>query len=120
WGPATALHHARLNAAGAQDANDLMHRLYTDDWPRSRAALLAELVDRVATDGDSVARDILANAAQQLATFAVSVRAQWFCPGEPAIVPYVGGVFQSGILRERFRQLVELEPGNRCTEPRYT
>jgi hypothetical protein len=32
-------------------------------------------------------------------------------------VAYIGGVFQSRIVRERFRMLVELEDGIRCVAP---
>jgi N-acetylglucosamine kinase-like BadF-type ATPase len=82
-------------------------------------ASLAETVDAVATGGDSVARDILSNAAQQLATLAVSVRRRLFTPGDATMVCYVGGVFGSRILLERYRQLVELEDGSRCEAPRF-
>lgn len=119
WGPETALLGVLVGEAGARDANDLMHRLYTEEWPRPRASLLARTVDGVALDGDPVAREILLNAAQQLATLAVSVRRRLFQPGEAAPVSYIGGVFQSRILLERFRQLVELEEGSRAAPPRY-
>jgi N-acetylglucosamine kinase-like BadF-type ATPase len=119
WGPPTALHRALLAKAAALNANDLMHRLYTQEWPRPRVAALSELVDSVALEGDPVARDILTSAAQQLATLVVSVRAQLFHAGETAIVAYIGGVFRSRILLERFRQLVGLEPGNHATEARH-
>jgi hypothetical protein len=33
-------------------------------------------------------------------------------------VAYMGGVFQSRAVLERFRTLVELEPGNCCAPPR--
>jgi hypothetical protein len=66
-----------------------------------------------------VARDILTNAAQQLALLVASVRAQLFADGEQTAVAFIGGVFRSPILRERFRQIIELEPGNHCGEPRY-
>lgn len=119
WGPETALHRVLVGETGARDANDLMHRLYTEEWPRPRASLLARTVDGVALDGDPVASEILLNAAQQLATLAVSVRRRLFQPGEAAHVCYIGGVFQSRMLLERFRQLVELEEGSRVALPRY-
>jgi N-acetylglucosamine kinase-like BadF-type ATPase len=119
WGPATALDHVLLAAASAANANDLMHRFYTDEWPRPRVASLAKLVDGMAEEGDVVARDILSNAAQQLAMLSVSVRRRLFRPGKPAIMCFSGGVFRSRILLERYRQLVELEDGSRCQPPRY-
>ena len=119
WGPQTALHRALLDAAGAADANDLMHRLYTREWPRPRVAGLAKLVDTVALAGDEVSRDILLNAAQQLATLAVSIRRRLFQQEEATMVCYIGGVFQSGMLLERYRQLVELEDGTQCRPSLY-
>src|SRR5260370_40391172 len=104
---------------GARDAYDWMHRLYTQEWPRPRASLLARTVDSVALDGDAVAREILLNAAQQLATLAVSVRRRLFQPGEAAPVCYIGGVFSSRILLGPFRQAVELEEDSSCAPPRY-
>lgn len=119
WGPATALGRLLLDVTGDANANDLMHRLYTQEWPRPRVASLAKLVDRAAVEGDAVARDILSNAAQQLAMLSVSVRQRLFRPGEPAIMCFSGGVFRSRMLLERYRQLVELEEGSRCERPRY-
>jgi N-acetylglucosamine kinase-like BadF-type ATPase len=120
WGPQTALHGALLEATGARDANELLHSFYTPEWPRPRVAALAKLVDGVALAGDSVARDILASAAQQLATLATSVTCRLFAAGEPVLVCYIGGVFGSRLLLERFRQIVELAEGLRCEPPRYS
>lgn len=119
WGPKTALRAALLEAAGARDADDLLHRFYTDEYPRARVAALASLVDEVALAGDPVASDILHALAQTLATLAGAVRGQLFQPGELVSVSYIGGVFRSGMVRERFRLLVELEDGNRVAAPVY-
>ncbi|MCW5963996.1 MAG: ATPase [Bryobacterales bacterium] len=117
WGPATRLHDLLLEAEKAPDANTLMHWFYTDAYPRVRVARLSRLVDEAARDGDTVALEILHNAAQQLATMASVVRERLFAPEEPAIISYVGGVFQSEIVRERYRMLVTLEDGNCCVAP---
>lgn len=119
WGPPTALHTRLLEACEAPDANTLMHWFYTDAWPRSRVASLSRLVDETAREGDAAALEILRNAAQQLATMASVVRGSLFGSEEAAVVSYVGGVFQSEILRERYRMLVELEDGNRFCDPVY-
>ncbi len=119
WGPVTALHGVLLAATGAPDANEAMHRLYTNEWPRPRVAALSKLVDRTAADGDAVARDILANAAQQLAMLAITVRQQLFRSGEAVTICHIGGVFHSRFLLARFRQLVELADGCRPEPPRY-
>src|ERR1039457_5934642 len=92
---------ALLDATGSEDANGALHRFYAPDWPRSRVATLAPLVDEAAMAGDPVARDILHNAAQQLAVLTSSVRQQLWKPGEPARVAWTGGVFRSRMLLER-------------------
>jgi N-acetylglucosamine kinase len=112
WGPPTALHGALLEAAGSADANDVLHRFYSDEWPRPRVAALAPRVDEAAMAGDAIAREILHSAAQQLAILTASVRRQLWKPGEPARVAWIGGVFRSRLLLERYRDLVQIEDGN--------
>jgi N-acetylglucosamine kinase-like BadF-type ATPase len=119
WGPATGLVPALLSATGSANANAVLHRFYTPEWPRSRVATLAALVDEVAMAGDAVAGDILHNAAQQLAVLTSAVRAQLWGLGEPARVAWTGGVFRSRMLLERYRYLVELEDGNQAGPPAY-
>jgi N-acetylglucosamine kinase-like BadF-type ATPase len=119
WGPDTVLRSMLLEETGASDANDLMHRFYTTQFPRPLIASYSKLVDAAANAGDAVARNIIVNAAQQLATAVSAVRMQLFERGEPAKTAYVGGVFKSEMLRERFRLLVELEDGNDLIAPRY-
>ena len=109
WGHATALRDALLEATGASDMNDLLHRFYTPAYPRARIASYAVLVDEAARSGDATAREILHNAAQALATYAAAVRRQLFHRGELSRTSYIGGAFRSDILRERFATLVQLE-----------
>jgi N-acetylglucosamine kinase-like BadF-type ATPase len=119
WGPPTALRAILLEATGARDANDMMHRFYTEEWHRSRVAKLARLVDVAATDGDAVAQDIITREAQDLANFTAAVRGQLWLPGQPVLAVYIGGVYRSRMLLERYRCLVELEDGVRCAAPLY-
>jgi N-acetylglucosamine kinase-like BadF-type ATPase len=119
WGPATNLRQILLDATGSRDANDMLHRFYTDEWPRSRVATLARLVDGAAVEADAAAEEILNQAAQELAMLAASVRVQLWKPGEPIEVAYIGGVFESRMLLERFRMLVEFEAGAVCGPPKY-
>lgn len=103
WGDATALRSALLAATGASNANAMLHALYTAEWPRPKIAKLAPLVDDAAGEGDAVARTIMDHAADCLAQFALAVRGQLFSQDETPIVSYVGGVFRSRRLLERFR-----------------
>jgi N-acetylglucosamine kinase-like BadF-type ATPase len=119
WGPTTSLSSVLLQATGASVVNQLLHRFYTPEFPRPRIAALARLVDDAAENGDATAVTILNEASQQLAILAAAVRNQLFKPGESARVSYVGGVFRSRILLERFRMLVEMEEGNRVSPPVY-
>ena len=80
-----------------------MHRFYTTDFPRPVIASYSKLVDAAANSGDAVARNLIVNAAQQLATAVSAVRMQLFERGEHAKAAYIGGVFKSEMLRERFR-----------------
>ena len=119
WGPATSLGAALLEATGFANANQLLHGFYTPDWPRNRVAGLAPLIDRAAVAGDAVAQHIVTQSAQELAQLAAAVRGQLWKPAEPVEVSYIGGVFESRMLFERFRLLVEMEPGNKLAPPQY-
>jgi N-acetylglucosamine kinase len=118
WGPPTSLRQALLDATGSRNANDVLHLFYTSEWPRSRVAGLAPLADAAAAEGDAMATVILNRAAIEIALLVAAVRSQLWKPGEAVEVAYIGGVFQSRTVLERFRTLVELEPGNRCRAPR--
>jgi len=118
WGPPTALRDKLLAATGSETANQMLHRFYTDEWPRSRVAALARIVDAAAAESDAVALEILRAAAQHLAVLAGAVREELWSPGAPVEIAYIGGVFHSRILLESFRRLVERQDGVRCGAPR--
>jgi N-acetylglucosamine kinase-like BadF-type ATPase len=82
-------------------------------------AALASLADAAAAEGDAVAMVILNRAAIELAMLVAAIRSQLWKPGDAVDVAYIGGVFQSGMVLEHFRTLVELEPGDRCVAPRH-
>jgi N-acetylglucosamine kinase len=120
WGARTALMPALIEAGGgAADANELLHRFYTPEWPRQRVAGLAPVVNRIAEEGDPIARGILENAARDLAMLVGAVRRQLWTEGETVRVAWVGGVFQSALLLERFRVLTTLEDGVVCEAPKH-
>jgi N-acetylglucosamine kinase-like BadF-type ATPase len=117
WGPPTRLRDVLLAATGSRNANEVLHKFYTADWPRSRVATLAPAVDSAAGEGDPVAEQIIGGAAQDLALLASSVRRQLWSPDEAVDLAYIGGVFQSRLLLERFRLLLELGGATRCGPP---
>ena len=117
WGEPTSLRPALLDATGAKNINELLHRFYTTEFPRPRVAGFAKLVDQEAENGDQSARDILAEAAQQLAALAGAVHDQLFDDGEAARVAYIGGVFRSSIVLATFRRMVEAVEGNQVRPP---
>ncbi len=117
WGPPTSMRDALLADTGTSSANQMLHLFYTDEWPRSRVATLARLVDEAAVNGDAVARQIVNQAAMELAILAASVRRQLWKEGDAVDVAYIGGVFQSLTLRERFKLLVEMDFAVRCGPP---
>ncbi len=119
WGVPTSLRARLLDATGARNINDLLHRCYTAEFPRPRVASLSMLVNHVAESGDPVALEILDAAAHELALLAIVVRGQLFGAGEPTLVTYSGGVFHSRILLGRFRDWMAFEAGVRLTPPVY-
>ncbi len=119
WGAHTALTPALLESTETADANEMMHRLYTPDWPRARVATLARVVNRIAEAGDPVAIDLMNGAAQHLALLAAAVRRQLFREGEASRLSWIGGVFESAALLERFRMLVELEGSVTAAPPEH-
>jgi N-acetylglucosamine kinase-like BadF-type ATPase len=120
WGPRTALTPALLEASGTSNANETVHLFYTAAWPRSRVAGLASTVSDTAESGDPVAREILCNAAGHLAMLAASVRRQLWNEGERLRLAWIGGVFKSTILLERFRELIELEDSVDAAPPQHS
>ena len=119
WGPVTQLREVLIEATGARDANELMHHLYSADFPRARVAALAPLIEHSARSGDEVAWSIVRDAAQSLAVIAAAVRRQLFDDSEIARVSYVGGVFQSVMILEQFKTLVEMDQQTFVTPPRF-
>ena len=115
WGPATVLRQLLLAETGAPNADVLLHQFYTVTFPRPRIAALSKLVDQAAADSDAVARDILDQAANSLASLAHAVSSQLF-PGGAPIAPD-GGVFQSTRMLEAFRLAIEGQPGSHVIQP---
>jgi N-acetylglucosamine kinase-like BadF-type ATPase len=119
WGLPTSLRARLLDATGARNINDLLHRCYTPEFPRPRVASLSILVNHAAEAGDSAAFEILDTAARELALLVIAVNGQLFAGGKPALVTYSGGVFRSRILLGRFRNWMASEEGVRVMPPVY-
>lgn len=119
WGPPTSLRDALISETGASDANDLMHRFYGGELTRPRMAAMSRLVDEAATAGDLVADGIVMEAAQQLAGITLAVRKRTFTPQECAPVAFIGGVFNSSRLLERFRTLLERDGLASVSAPKH-
>ena len=120
WGTATALKGLLLDATGAANVNDLLHRFYTAEFPRTRVASLAPLVDEAARSGDDVAISILKRAAAKLAWFVAGVHGQLFKSGEPVPVAYIGGGFRSERLRAHFAERLLGSTGCNAEPPRLS
>ncbi|MBV9081195.1 MAG: hypothetical protein JOZ62_00855, partial [Acidobacteriaceae bacterium] len=100
WGPRTELRSVLIQATGARDANDLLHRFYTPEFPRTKVAALAPLVSQAAAAGDCVALEIVKKAADDLTCFVQGVYSALFPRSEAVPVAYIGGVFRSSLLLE--------------------
>ena len=119
WGPATTLRDRLLTETGSSDANQALHLFYTPAYPRSRVAKLASLVDTAAAGGDTVAQQIMNGAAVQLSMLASAVRSMLFAERERVRVSYIGGVFRSTRVLERFRGMMELDERCEVAPPAY-
>lgn len=120
WGPRTALRPALIEATGARDINDLLHRFYTGDLPRERIAALAKVVEAAALRGYPLAQELLHAAAQSLATQAGAVRQQLFGEEEKVDVRYSGGVFRCQAILARFQMLLEMDERTSVSAPAYS
>lgn len=117
WGPKTALHALLLEAGQARNANELLHKFYTPEFPRDKVASMTPLIERAAGEGDQVAADLLSVAAQQLASSSAACRRMLFDDNETARISWVGGVFKIGAVLDRFKTLTESNSMNRVGPP---
>jgi len=118
WGTPTTLHARLLRETGFDDADAMMHAMYTADWPRKRVAGLSTLVDEEAENGDEEARDILVRGAAELYRISSIVRSNVFNEGEPARLSPIGSTWKSRLLRESFVELwLKANPRNAFGPP---
>jgi N-acetylglucosamine kinase-like BadF-type ATPase len=118
WGRATVLRDLLLRAAGAPNANALMHDFY-NRFARDAVASLAPLVTQAADDGDLVAVEIVKQACRKLAWYVQGVYGHLFHPGEIVPIVHIGGVFQSASYRNAFADCVRASINCETRPPRF-
>jgi N-acetylglucosamine kinase-like BadF-type ATPase len=113
-GPATGLCDAVLEHFGVANPGELVHVVYSREVPRKHVAALGPIVQRAASSGDAVARQILERAAEELVLAARSVATRLEMRGEPFPFVLAGGIFRvvPWLVDELGRRLLEVAP--RC------
>jgi N-acetylglucosamine kinase-like BadF-type ATPase len=107
WGLETALTGLFLRETGCRDMNSVLHAFYTPKWPRSRVAQLAKSIAGLAENGDFQARQILEQAATQLAGYTLAIRQKLWEKEEIVKTAFVGGMFESSMFLEYYKRAVE-------------
>lgn len=119
-GATTTLEERVPNAFGLPDLQAVHTALYSDKLGRVQIARLGRVVDEAAAAGDTVARAILECAAEHLANLAQVVFNSLGLQVGQHRVSYVGGVFRSSILLDRFCSLLSHSLGpNMVQKPRF-
>lgn len=118
WGEPTNLRNLFLQAAGAPDANTLMHRFY-NHFDHAAIASLAPLVTRSAEQGDQIAVGIIDEACRALVRFVQGVHRHLFPAGESVPVAYIGGAFRSALLRDTFAREIQHTLGCHVRQPLF-
>ena len=119
WGQPTKLYDMLLEAAEAESADQILRRFYAG-MQRSVIAAYASLLDEAVREDDDVARVILIEAGGELAKYARHVHRSLFPSGESVEVAFVGGVFQSDLLRSIFIERVNMAMGSVPHRPKLS
>jgi N-acetylglucosamine kinase-like BadF-type ATPase len=119
WGSPTKLYKKLLEAAEAHTADQILRRFYAGQ-PRSVIASYANLLDEAEREDDDVARLILIEGAGELAKYVRHVYCHLFPSRESVHVAYIGGVFQSDLLRRIFIERVQMAIGSIAHRPRLS
>ncbi len=114
-GPATALRRELVRDLCLTEIIEIIPLLYGDQLTHASVAALYPLVMRSAQGGDSVARELIGDAARKLAEMAAAVLTRL---NEPASTPLAvaGGVLSHGAL---LRELFRAETRHRVPEVRF-
>lgn len=111
-----------LAAFDATDFDDLLEHIYHEEMTPARIASLAPVVDRAASEGDSVAATVIDESASELVglTCAASRRAG-LCGASFPVVPLGGVLLANGFFADLFRRrLSDAMRGAFFVEPRHT
>jgi N-acetylglucosamine kinase-like BadF-type ATPase len=100
-GPATSLDRALSEHFEIARPEQILYAIYDREFPRTRVAKFASLVEQAALAGDGVAKAILADAAGELVRAAASVRDRLRLEEEPYDVVLSGGTFAAVPTLER-------------------
>jgi N-acetylglucosamine kinase len=94
--PHTPLQERVLAALGLDDMNEIMHKLYVEQLPRSEMAQLAPLVIETAREGDPYARLLIERGCNEMADCVLAVARRLRMDEGPSELALVGGIFQAG------------------------
>jgi N-acetylglucosamine kinase-like BadF-type ATPase len=119
WGPTTDLHRMLLEAAGAENANQLLHSFY-GGIPRSTIAAYAPVVTEAALGGDPVARTILDEAAAGLTRYVHGAYNRLFSAREVVQICYIGAAFRSEPLLNSFKEQIAASIHCQVAPPRFS
>lgn len=117
WGQPTRLYKKLLEAAGAESADQILRRFYAGQQ-RSVIASYASLLDDAEREDDNVARVILIEGGGDLARYVQHVHQRLFPSRESVEIAYVGGVFQSDVLRSVFVDRIKMAIGSVAHRPK--
>lgn len=119
WGADTVLLARLLKATGVDHVHNLVREFYTEQFPVSRIASYAPLVDEAAREGDAVALRIMREAAAYLAKLTDVVRRRLFADTEAVRASFVGGMFRSSLILEEYRLAAQRVAGCVVMPPLY-
>jgi N-acetylglucosamine kinase-like BadF-type ATPase len=119
WGQPTRLYNKLLQAASAESADQILRRFYAGQQ-RSVIASYASLLDEAEREDDEVARRILTEGGGDLANYVQHVHHTLFRSDESVEIAYIGGVFESDVLRGVFVDRVKMAVGSLAHRPKLS
>jgi N-acetylglucosamine kinase-like BadF-type ATPase len=121
YGPPTMLVKSISQVFEISDFRDSLDCVYRRQFSASHMAGLAEAAQQAAAAGDEVANSILASAAEELATLAVSVLRRLFPAEASPLVSFAGSLLVScDAIREQFTVAIrQAVPNAQVIPPRY-